>query len=150
MTSLNFIAGIIIIVFAGAIIGINLYKNRDKVTDIDSFVDTYGDDIITALQNAIKILKINMDQFDSRENYEYAIVNTTLNNLKESAINFGIDQKLVNLIDVDALSEIITSCFNDNKCRCFTVLDNTTIDKYKDIIDPIVSCYNTSSNNKDN
>ena len=86
MTPMNMIAVGVIFVFAAAIIGIRLYKNRNEKFDMDTFIDTYGDNIIEALQDAILILKINMDEFDSRDEYEKAIIRTTINSLKESPI----------------------------------------------------------------
>ena len=58
MTNLNIYAGLIIIVFCAIILGIRVYKNRNKSEKmtIDTFIDTYGDQIIKVLQDVIMVL----------------------------------------------------------------------------------------------
>lgn len=138
MTSMNFIAIGVIFVFAAVIIGIRLYQNRNKKITMDEFIDTYGDNIVKALQDAVRVLKIEMDDFNSREEYEKTIINTTILSLKNSASQFGIPDEIINLIDTDSLTSIIANCFNENKLNCIDVLGSKTIESHKDIIDPAV------------
>ena len=138
MTPMNMIAVGVIFVFAAAIIGIRLYKNRNEKFDMDTFIDTYGDNIIEALQDAILILKINMDEFDSMDEYEKAIIRTTINSLKESASRFGIPDNMIKLIDTESLTSIIADCFNQNKFDCLGILSTSTMEAHEEIIDPYI------------
>ena len=137
MTNLNIYAGLIIIIFCAIILGIKVYKNRnrsEKMT-IDTFIDTYGDQIIKVLQDVIMVLKVSMDDYDSQEEYETAIIGTSINVMKENSVEFGIPTEIVDLLDTDSLTKIIQKIMNENKPDAFSVLDSETISENKKIID---------------
>lgn len=137
MTNLNIYAGLIIIVFAAIILGIRVYKNRDKSEPMtmDTFIDTYGDQIIKVLQDVITVLKVSMEDYESQEEYESAIISTSINVMKENSVEFGIPAEIVDLLDTDSLTKIIQKIMNENKPDAFSVLDSVTIAENKKIID---------------
>lgn len=137
MTNLNIYAGLIIIVFCAIILGIRVYKNRNKSEKmtIDTFIDTYGDQIIKVLQDVIMVLKVSMDDYDSQEEYETAIIGTSINVMKENSVEFGIPIEIVDLLDTDSLTKIIQKVMNENKPDAFSVLDSETITENKRILD---------------
>ena len=137
MTNLNIYAGLIIIVFCAIILGIRVYKNRNKSEKmtIDTFIDTYGDQIINVLQDVIMVLKVSMDDYNSQEEYETAIISTSINVMKENSVEFGIPIEIVDLLDTDSLTKIIQKVMNENKPDAFSVLDSETITENKRILD---------------
>lgn len=137
MTNLNIYAGLIIIIFCAIILGIKVYKNRnrsEKMT-IDTFIDTYGDQIIKVLQDVIMVLKVSMEDYESQEEYESAIISTSINVMKENSVEFGIPAEIVDLLDTDSLTKIIQKIMNEHKPDAFSVLDSETITENKKIID---------------
>lgn len=137
MTNLNIYAGLIIIVFCAIILGIRVYKNRNKSEKmtIDAFIDTYGDQIIKVLQDVIMVLKVSMDDYNSQEEYETAIISTSINVMKENSVEFGIPIEIVDLLDTDSLTKIIQKVMSENKPDAFSVLDAETITENKRILD---------------
>ena len=137
MTNLNIYAGLIIIVFCAIILGIRVYKNRNKSEKmtIDTFIDTYGDQIIKILQDVIMVLKVSMDDYNSQEEYETAIISTSINVMKENSVEFGIPIEIVDLLDTDSLTKIIQKVMSENKPDAFSVLDSETITENKRILD---------------
>lgn len=137
MTNLNIYAGLIIIVFCAIILGIKVYKNRNKSEKmtIDTFIDSYGDQIIKVLQDVIMVLKVSMEDYESQEEYESAIITTSINVIKENSVEFGIPAEIVDLLDTDSLTKIIQKIMNENKPDAFSVLDSETITENKRILD---------------
>ena len=135
MTNYSIIAGIIIVVICAVIIGIRVYRNRKTVVDMDSFIDLYGDNIIAILQDVIKVLKIDMASYATKEEYETALINATINALKENSVELGIPTEVVDLIDTDSLTTIIQKILNSRKVEAFSVLDSETIKKNESLLD---------------
>ena len=129
MTNLNFLAGIIIVILFCVILAIRLVSiNRrgGKIT-MEEFIDIYGDNIIKALKDVIEVLRINMEDYETQEEYEAAIVATTIDALKENSVEFGVPAEIVSLFDTDALTSIIITVFNQNKCDAMSILGSKTI-----------------------
>lgn len=135
MTNYSIIAGIIIVVICAVIIGIRVYRNRKTIVDMDSFIDLYGDNIIAILQDVIKVLKIDMASYATKEEYETALINATINALKENSVELGIPTEVVDLIDTDSLTIIIQKILNSRKVEAFSVLDSETIKKNETLLD---------------
>lgn len=137
MTEFNIIGGSIIAVLCIIIIGIRVYKNVKKKgsISIDEFMEEYGDQIIGALQDIILVLKVDMKDYETKEEYENEIIHLTIDSLKENSINFGIPEDIVNLIDTDSLTNIIRTVLNNNKPDAFSVLDAKTIEENQKILD---------------
>ena len=135
MTNYSIIAGIIIVVICAVIIGIRVYRNRKTIVDMDSFIDLYGDNIIAILQDVIKVLKIDMASYATKEEYETGLINATINALKENSVELGIPTEVVDLIDTDSLTTIIQKILNSRKVEAFSVLDSETIKKNETLLD---------------
>ena len=135
MTNYSIIAGIIIVVICAVIIGIRVYRNRKTIVDMDSFIDLYGDNIIAILQDVIKVLKIDMASYATKEEYETALINATINALKENSVELGIPTEVVDLIDTDSLTTIIQKILNSHKVEAYSVLDSETIKKNESLLD---------------
>lgn len=135
MTNYSIIAGIIIVVICAVIIGIRVYRNRKTIVDMDSFIDLYGDNIIAILQDVIKVLKIDMASYATKEEYETALINATINALKENSVELGIPTEVVDLIDTESLTTIIQKILNSRKVEAFSVLDSETIKKNETLLD---------------
>lgn len=125
----TYIGAAIVVVAVIAIIGIRLYKSHKsgKEVTFDEFIDMYGDQIIAVLKDVIVLLQINIDQFESREDYEKAIISTTIDKLKENAGELGIDTQILGLFDTKALTEIVYSVFSGNIVNIFSVLSGDAI-----------------------
>ena len=127
MTDLNIYGGILILVLAGVIIGIKMYRNRKtNPISMDEFIDTYGDQVIAVLQDIIKILKINMNDFETKEEYEEALITAT--------IEFGIPVEVVELLDTESLTKIVQKILNQHRVDAFSVLDAEDVDKNKNLL----------------
>ena len=129
MTNLNFIAAGIIIIAVTAIIGIRIYKNsKNGISyNLDQFVDEFGDNIIEMLKDIISILKVNMDMYETQDDYEMAVISMTIESMKENAEDFGMPKNIANLFDTEALAKVIKDIFIDNRCDIMSVLDAATI-----------------------
>lgn len=140
MTEFNIIAGSIIAVLCIIIVGIRVYKivKKNGSISIDDFMEEYGDQIIGALQDIILVLKVDMKDYESKEEYEDEIIHLTIDSLKENSINFGIPEDIVNLVDTESLANIIRTILNNNKPDAFSVLDAKTIEENQKILDPEV------------
>ena len=148
MTELNFIAGIVIIIACAAIIGIRIYKNGNRPTSIYDFIDMYGDNIIEILKDVIDILKVDMDNYTSKEEYEEEVIYTTITAIKENANELGMSQDIVNLFDTESLTKIIHTVFIENKFDIISVLGKDTINAHNNIIDQeIVEIVNVEKTN---
>ena len=137
MTNLNFIAAGVIIVAVVAILGIRIYKNSKNGTTytMDQFIDEFGDNIIEVLKDIISIMKVNMDMYETQEDYEMAVISLTIDSLKDNAEDFGMPGDVVNLFDTESLAKIIKNIFIDNRCDIMSVLDTATIMTNASIID---------------
>lgn len=141
MTYWNIIAGVAVIVFAAAIIALRVRQNskdNGSTMTMDSFLNTYSENIITALKSTIEILSVYMDDYDTQEEYEAALISTTIDALKNNAAGFGIDQVVIDLFDTETLTSIITNCLNNNRVRCFNELSTKDVMAHTAILDNTV------------
>lgn len=137
MTLFNIIATCVILVSIAIIIGIRIYKLRkdNKTITIETFIDLYGDQIIAALKDVILILQIRVEAFNTKEEYEREIISTTIDKIKENYTEMNIDMSLINLLDTDALTEIVYSVFNGNLINIFSVLAPEDISQKPEIFE---------------
>ena len=137
MSEWNIIAAAVVIVCALGVLALKVYQAKKNGTEItfDSFLDTYGDDIITILQDTIVIMTVDMSNFESQEEYEKEIIHITVETLKKNCVHFGIPQKVVDLVDTDTLTEWISNIFKSRKPDAFSVLDKETIESNENILD---------------
>ena len=134
MTNLNFIAAIIIIIACAAILGIKIYKSGDRPVTIQDFIDTYGDNIINILKDIIDILTVDMGEFETKEDYEEAVIKLAITAIKENSTELGIPSNVVNLFDTDSLASAIRTIFIENKCNIMSILDVKVIKNYVEMM----------------
>ena len=137
MSEWNIVAAAIVIVCALGVLAMKVYqaKKKGQTITFDTFLDTYGDDIITMLQDTIVIMTVDSANFASQEEYEKEIIHTTVEVMKKNCVHFGIPQKVVDLVDTDTLTKWISDIFKSRKPDAFSALDNETLEKHEDIID---------------
>lgn len=137
MSEWNIVAAAIVIVCALGVLALKVYqaKKKGETITFDTFLDTYGDDIITMLQDTIVIMTVDSANFESQEEYEKEIIHTTVEVMKKNCVHFGIPQKVVDLVDTDTLTKWISDIFNAHKPDAFSALDKETLEKNEDIID---------------
>lgn len=137
MTELNLIAGGAIILLCVIIVGIRIYQKYRKngSITIDEVIEDYGDKIIMVLQDTIEILKMDMSDYSSQEEYETAVISATIDSIKENSVSFGIPEDIVNLLDTDSLTEIVKRIFNNNKVLAFSVLSSEEVITNENILD---------------
>lgn len=125
----TYVGAAVVVVAVAIIIGIRIYKSHKagQKINFDTFIDMYGDQIINVLKDVIVLLQIDINKFASKEEYEKAIISTTIEKLKENAEELGIDPQIIGLFDTKALTEIVYSVFNGNIVKVFSVLSSDTI-----------------------
>lgn len=129
----------IIVICTAIIIAINVYKkikqpNGSNIT-IETFIEMYSDNIIMALQNVIYILQLNINDYPDKESYEKDIINKTISSIKENCVNLGINENILNLFNLDTLTEIVQKIFFDNEVEVFSILNANDIMSKKDLYD---------------
>lgn len=119
----NIIATIIFILAICGIIALVVYKlrkdnNNEKVT-VESFLDLYHTNLFNVLQDVVSLLSINIDDFETKEEYERTIISTTIEKLEENCDEFGISSALLKLVDREVLTNILYDILYTNKVQIF-------------------------------
>ena len=125
METPNIIAVGILALAVFAIIGIRIYtisKKQEKPLTFDEFMNIYGGQLIKVLQDTIVILQININEFQNKEQYEKAIISTTITKLKDHAKEFGIEQDIINLFSTVALTDMLYTFLHWNPVEVFSCL----------------------------
>lgn len=140
MTNANYIGAIVVAAIAVIILVIKVIMDRKKSgsqepISFDAFIAVYGGQIIDALENVVSILQININEFSTKEDYEKAIISTTIDMLKQDATEFGIDQKVINLFSTESLTEAVYEVFNDNKVVVYSTLESDDITSKPELYD---------------
>ena len=137
MDTPNIIASCIIIVAFVCMIGLAVYKLRKKNKDItmEQFINMYYDNIIDVLQDVVSILQINIEDFDSKESYEKAIIYTTIDKLKGNCVDFGIDSRILSLFNEEALTNAIYGIFDEDKKKVFSVIGYEVVSSTPELYD---------------
>ena len=125
MDTANIIAVIIFVGVIGTIAGISIYKAKKNNKDLtfEDFVAIYGDQIVAILQDVIVLLKIEAEDFATKEEYEKTIISTTINKIKENGVEFGFEMSIIEIIDTEFLTNAIYSILNKNALEIFSVLN---------------------------
>ena len=135
---------ICICVFAVAVISIatikiyKTYKNKNKKFNLSEFISTYGDQIIAILKDVVKLLKVSESEYPTKEDYEKAIIELTIEEIKQNYDELNIDVSILNLIDSKTLATIICDILHGNAINIFSVLDASVIDEHKNLYDESV------------
>lgn len=136
----NIIIAILIGIAVGVIFGIRIYSIKKKgnlsCSDaIQRLMELYASNIVDILQDTILILKTNMEDYNSKEEYENAILEHAYMAIYNNASFFGIPSDIIELLDKDAIIRAIKFVFDTNKPMSFCSLDSETITKFSNIID---------------
>ena len=135
---ITIIAIAIFVIAVGTIGGIKIYqtyKKNGKKFDLKEFIDTYGDQIIEVLKDIVTFLKTNEYDYDTKEDYEKAIIELTIEQIKQNYKEMNIDLKVLSLIDTSTLTTIIYDILHGNAIDIFSVLDPSEISKNKHLYD---------------
>lgn len=137
MTDYNIIAIIVIVLASIGIIAIKIFsmKKNDKEVTINSFIKEYSSNIIKILQDFIKIMQVDIKNFDSKEKYNEALVKLCVESIKDDSAIFGIDKSIINIFNTDAITECVCKILNAHKAECFSVLDPQVIANNKEYFD---------------
>lgn len=137
MTDYNIIAIIVIALASIGIIAIKIFsmKKNNKEVTINSFIKEYSSNIIKILQDFIKIMQVDIKNFDSKEKYNEALVKLCVESIKDDSSIFGIDKSIINIFNTDAITECVYKILNAHKTECFSVLDPQVISNNKEYFD---------------
>lgn len=133
----NIIAVCILILGIAIILGIRLYKFKKQGKTLKDFIDLYGDKIIDVLKDSIKILTIKPESYDTKEDYEKAIIENSLEYIKTNYQSLDIDIGLLGFtIDNDLLTtDILYEFLHANYKEVFSVLSDEIIKNNSSLID---------------
>lgn len=138
-TNIISIIGIIVFILAVGIVGgikiYQIYKRSGKKFNLKEFIDTYGDQIIAVLKDIVSFLKTSENEYSSKEEYEKAIIELTIEQIKQNYKEMGIDISVLSLIDSNTLSTIIYDILHGNAIDIFSVLDANYIAEHKSLYD---------------
>ena len=133
------IIGIIVFLLAVGIVGgikiYQIYKKNDKKFNLKEFIDTYGDQIIAVLKDVVTFLKTSENEYSSKEEYEKAIIELTIEQVKQNYKEMGIDLKILTLIESETLATIVYDILHGNAIDIFSVLDAEYIVEHKKLYD---------------
>ena len=138
-TNIISIIGIIVFILAVGIVGgikiYQIYKKNGKKFNLKEFIDTYGDQIIAVLKDIVTFLKTSENEYSSKEEYEKAIIELTIEQIKQNYKEMGIDVSVLSLIYSNTLSTIIYDILHGNAIDIFSVLDANYIAEHKSLYD---------------
>ena len=126
----NIIAVAVLVLAVGSVLGIRFYKlyKENKNVSFDDFIDLYGDKIVEVLKDSIKLLTIKPENFETKEQYEKAIIKDAVEYIKTNYGELNIDINLLGLvIDNDTLSNIVYQVLHNNYKEAFSILSNDVI-----------------------
>ena len=142
------IIGIIIFLLAVGIVGgikiYQIYKKNNKKFNLKEFIDVYGDQIIAILKDIVSFLKTSENEYSSKEEYEKAIIELTIEQIKQNYKEMKIDMSILSLIDSETLAKIVYDILHGNAINIFSVLDASYIEEHKalydiDVVNAVVS-----------
>lgn len=119
----NIIATIIFILAIAGLVALVVYKlrkdNNDEKVTVEDFLGLYQTNLFNVLQDVVSLLSININDFETKEDYERAIISTTIAKLEENCDEFGISSALLKLVDRDVLTNILYDILYTNKVQIF-------------------------------
>ena len=134
----NYIAALVLLLCVIICIAVIVYKRKKNNQDIslDTFLSMYQQNLINVLQDVVELLMVNIDSFETKEEYERAIISTTITKLEENCEEFGINPVFFKLINKDMLSDILYNLLYTNKLSIFlNSLSKETAEATPDLFD---------------
>ena len=133
----NIISVVIIVLAAGLAIGLRIYtlkKNNKKIT-FNDFINHYADNIINVLKDSVKTLMIKLDNFDSREAYEKAIIENTVESIRSNYESLGITLECIDSITNKEMTNIVYNLLHKNYKQVFADISIEIISNYSNLYD---------------
>ena len=127
--------GLLVIAIA-AVGGVKIYKHyksTGKKFNLTDFIDSYGDKIVAVLKDVVILVRVDQNQFASREDYEKEIIARALDTIKKNYASFGIDGAILNIVDSNKLAEIVTDLLHKNSIDIFSVIDAFLIAEHSNL-----------------
>ena len=117
----NIVAVIIFIIAIAGVIALVVYKMRkgNNEVSIESFLDIYYQNLFCVIQDVVSLLSINVEDFETKEEYERVIISTTIAKLEENCGEFGISSALFKLVDKEVLTNVLYDILYTNKVQIF-------------------------------
>lgn len=117
----NIVAVIIFIIAIAGVIALVVYKMRkgNNEVSIESFLDIYYQNLFGVIQDVVYLLSINVEDFETKEEYERVIISTTIAKLEENCEEFGISSALFKLVDKEVLTNVLYDILYTNKVQIF-------------------------------
>ena len=109
------------------------YKSTGKKFNLTDFIDSYGDKIVAVLKDVVILVRVDQNQFASREDYEKEIIARALDTIKKNYASFGIDGAILNIVDSNKLAEIVTDILHKNSIDIFSVIDAFLIAEHSNL-----------------
>lgn len=129
----NYIAIAVLISAIIGIVAVVVYrkKQNNETVTISDFINAYHMNIIKALSDVVELLMVNIDSFEDKEDYERAIVTTTLQKIKENCEDFGINPVVLNMVSEEVLIDILYKVLYTDTVQVFinSLTSQTAIDK---------------------
>lgn len=117
----NIVAVIIFIIAIAGVIALVVYKMRkgNNEVSIESFLDIYYQNLFGVIQDVVYLLSINVEDFETKEEYERVIISTTIAKLEENCGEFGISSAMFKLVDKEVLTNVLYDILYTNKVQIF-------------------------------
>lgn len=126
----------LLVIAVATVGGVKIYKNyksTGKKFNLTDFIDSYGDKIVAVLKDVVILVRVDENQFASREDYEKEIITRALDTIKKNYDSFGIDGAILNLINSEKLAEIVTDILHKNSIDIFSVIDAFLIAEHSNL-----------------
>lgn len=117
----NIVATLIFIALMAGIVGLVVYKMKKTNPDtaVEEFVETYYDNLLDVLKDAVRILSVDAANYANRSEYLTAIINLAIEELNNNCEGFGIDTTMFELFNVQQVSQFLSELLERNNIFVF-------------------------------
>lgn len=136
MQTENVVGAVILVLAIAVILVIRLYTSyKDgKRFSLNEFIDLYGDEIVKVLKDSIRILSLKIDNYSSKEEYEKAIIETTVEYIKSNYMTLDVDIGiLADIIDSGDIADFVYSVLQKNYKEAFSELSKDIIEGHSEL-----------------
>lgn len=135
------IVGAVVIIAAVVIaIVIKIVKAKQDGEDVNfkKFIDKFGDQIVALMADVVNVLQVNQESFETKEDYEKAIIQLTVEKLEENWKEMGIECYIFDIMDVETITQLIWNIYSANLLKVFAGSSMQKITSKPDIYDTTV------------
>jgi hypothetical protein len=117
----NILATLIFIILMAGVIALVVYKmkHNDPNMSIETFIETYYDNLIDVLKDSVKLLSVDVSDYQDRESYLKAIISLAIQELDNNCEGFGIDTTIFELFDHEVLTKFLYDILHRNNIFIF-------------------------------